>query len=513
LKPDSELGRRAAEEEKARLATIRAALDESQIAGLVENTRKLKLRQEMPDPAEALETLPVLRREDLEQQNKSIPLDVLELQDTNVLYHDLFTNGIVYLDLGFDLHTLPRELLPLTEMFGRALFEMGTKTEDFVKFSQRIGKGTGGIYTDAVSVAAFGSGETVSKLFVRGKATASQAGELLSILKDALLNANFDDRERFKQMVLEEKARLEASLVPGGARFVNTRLRAQFGETGWANDEMQGIGYLFAVRKLAHDMDTNWKSVLEWLETIRELLINRQTMIGNVTLDAENWKAFQPQLDSFLAALPCREARLFNYEIQPSPRKEGLAVPAQVNYVGKGANLYDLGYQLDGSAQVITGYLRMTHLWDKVRVQGGAYGAHVVFDDRSGILTFISYRDPNLTATLDSFDQAGAFLKGLDSSRLSENELTKAIIAAIGDLDAYQLPDAKGYTAMMRYLTHRTEEMRQKTREEVLSTNGEDFVAFGEVLDGVAQSNAVAVLGSQSTLEAADIGLEVTKVL
>ena len=129
------------------------------------------------------------------------------------------------------------------------------------------------------------------------------------------------------------------------------------------------------------------------------------------------------------------------------------------------------------------------------------------------LLSFLSYRDPNVGATLENYDKAAAFLKGLDSSRLSENELTKAIIAAIGDIDTYQLPDAKGYTSMMRYLTNRTEELRQKTRDEVLSTNGEDFIAFGEVLENVAQSNAVAVMGSQNASEAANVGLEVTKVL
>ena len=148
-----------------------------------------------------------------------------------------------------------------------------------------------------------------------------------------------------------------------------------------------------------------------------------------------------------------------------------------------------------------------------VRVQGGAYGAFAVFDDASGVFTYLSYRDPNVTTTIDAYDKAADFLKGLDSSRLTENELTKAIIAAIGDLDTYQLPDSKGYTSMMRYLTHRTDAMRQKTRDEVLSTNGEDFIAFGEVLEKVAQSNAVAVMGAQSSLESANLGLEVTKVL
>jgi Zn-dependent M16 (insulinase) family peptidase len=513
LKPDPELGRQLEEEEKARLAKVRESLNEGQTAELVENTKTLKLRQETPDSAEALETLPVLKREDLEKTSKSIPIEVLELQDTNVLYHDLFTNGIVYLDLGFDLHTLPQELIPLTEIFGRALFEMGTEREDYVKFSQRIGKSTGGVYADAVSTVAFGSQESILKLFVRGKATVSQAAELLNILKDALLTAKFDNRERLKQMVLEEKAGMESGLVPGGARFVNTRLRAQFDEAGWASDEMKGIGYLFALRELANDIDKKWKSVQKRLEQIRELLINRKALICNVTLDAENWKIFQPQLESFLSALPSREVKLFDYGIQPSMRKEGLTIPAQVNYVAKGANLYDLGYQHDGSAEVITKYLRMTYLWDKLRVQGGAYGAYVLLDDRSGVLSFLSYRDPNVAATIENYNKAAEFLKGLDSTRLTENELAKAIIAAIGELDAYQLPDAKGYTSMMRYLTNRTEELRQKTRDEVLSTNGEDFIAFGEVLEKVAGSNAVAVLGSQNAIESSNLGLEVTKVL
>jgi Zn-dependent M16 (insulinase) family peptidase len=513
LIPDPELGRRFDADEKARLAKIRESMSESQIAELVENTKKLKVRQETPDASEALESLPVLKLQDLEKNSKLIPIEALEMQETKVLYHDLFTNGIVYLDLGFDLHALPKELVALTEIFTRALLETGTDKEDYVKLSQRIGKSTGGIHGTTLTTTTFGSRESIAKLFLRGKATMGQAPELLNILNDVLLNAKFDNKARIKQIVLEEKAGVESGLVPGGHIYVNQRLRAQFGESGWAKDQMSGIGYLLALRELANDVDKKWKSVLKRLEAMRDALINRHALLCNVTLDAANWNTFKPQLDEFLSVLPIKNVKLTPFGIQPEHKKEGLTIPAQVNYVGKGANLYDLGYQYDGSAEVIVGYLRMAYLWEKIRVQGGAYGAFSVFDDASGVFTFLSYRDPNVASTIDSYDKAAAFLKTLDASRLSDNELTKAIIGAIGDLDAYQLPDAKGYTSMLRYLTGRTDEMRQKIRDQVLSTNGEDFIAFGEVLEKVAQSNAVAVLGSQSALESADVGLEVTKVL
>lgn len=513
IKPDPELGRGLEEDEKARLAKIRESLSESQIVELIESTQKLKRSQETPDSPEALETLPVLKLQDLEKKSQTIPIEILDLQDTKVLYHDLFTNRIVYLDLGFDLHALPKDLLPLTEIFARALLETGTDKEDYVKLSQRIGKSTGGIYSSAVTATAFGSRENVAKLFLRGKATVTQSAELLNILKDILLSANFDNKERLKQIVLEEKSGLESALVPRGHIFVNQHLRAQFGESGWAKDQLNGIGYLFALRELANDIDRKWKSVLKKLETMRDVLVNRNALLCNVTLDAANWEMFKPQLETFLSALPSKAAKLSSFDVQPAHIKEGLAVPAQVNYVGKGANLYDLGYEYDGSAEVIVGYLGLAYLHDKVRVQGGAYGVFSVFDNASGVFTYLSYRDPNVAATIDNYDKAAAFLKGLDASRLSDNELTKAIIAAIGDLDIYQLPDAKGYTSMLRYLTNRTDQLRQKTRDEVLSTNGEDFIAFGEVLEKVALSNAVTVLGSQNAIESANIGLEVMKVL
>lgn len=170
-----------------------------------------------------------------------------------------------------------------------------------------------------------------------------------------------------------------------------------------------------------------------------------------------------------------------------------------MNYVGKAANLYDLGYQLHGSVSVILNYLRSTWLWERVRVQGGAYGGFCLFDRRSGVLSYLSYRDPNLLDTLDNYDQSAEFLRQLD---LSDDELIKSIIGAIGLIDAYQLPDAKGYTSMVRYLAGDSNEMRQRLRDQVLSTTAADFEAFVEVLEQVKRQGLVVVLGSEEAIEA-----------
>jgi presequence protease len=187
-----------------------------------------------------------------------------------------------------------------------------------------------------------------------------------------------------------------------------------------------------------------------------------------------------------------------------TPGDEGLTIPAQVNYVGKGANLYQLGYSLDGSLLVIGNALRTTWLWERVRMRGGAYGAYFAFDHRSGILTFLSYRDPNLLETLKVYDDSGEFLRKLE---LNQDELTKNIIGVISDLDAYQLPDAKGYTSMIRYLSGETEESRQRLRDQVLSTTVDDFHAFAETLDKVKEVGQIVVLGSAEVVAKAGEGL------
>jgi Zn-dependent M16 (insulinase) family peptidase len=421
--------------------------------------------------------------------------------------HDLFTNGILYLDLGFDLHRLPQEYLPMVPLFGRALLEMGTEKEDYVRLSQRVGSKTGGIQAVPMLSAVLGKKTSAAWLFLRGKAIAGQSSDLFSILHDVLLTARFDQPERFRQMVLEEKAEQEAMLVPAGHQVVNSRIRAQISEADWASEQMGGVNYLFFLRQLVEKIDSDWPGVLLSLERIRQILLNKKYMLCNVTLDIGHWHTVQPHLVHFLEMLPGHEGKTEDYctwQPSPTPNYEGLAIPAKVNYVGKGANLYDLGYELDGSILVVRNYLRTTWLWEKVRVQGGAYGGMCAFDSRSGIFTYLSYRDPNLLKTLEIYDQTASFLRGLE---LSQDELVKTIIGAIGEMDTYQLPDAKGYTSLVRTLVGETDAFRQKMREGVLSASKEDFIRFADILEALNQSGKVVVMGSQEDLEAANIEL------
>ncbi|MEP7285425.1 MAG: insulinase family protein [Chloroflexota bacterium] len=514
FQPDPELRQREDDAEKARLAETRAAMSQDELQAVIDNTHQLRLLQSLPDSPEALATIPTLKLTDLDRQNKLIPLAVLEDQGSKILYHDLFTNEMVYLDVGFNLHTLPQDYLPYVPLFSRALLELGTQTEDFVKLSQRIGRKTGGLRTSSLTSAIRGRESGTTWLLLRGKATMPQVDDLLAILRDVLLTVNLDNQERFRQIVLEEKSSEEAGLVPSGHMVANTRLRAHFTEADWVAEQMGGVSYLFFLRSLVEMVDTDWPSVLKTLEAIHQRLISRKAMICNVTLDGHNFGQFHPALTNFIATMPDTEAELVQWMPMPSPTNEGLTIPAQINYVAKGTNLYKLGYQINGSAHVVLNYVRTNWLWDRIRVQGGAYGGFCRLDERSGVFSYLSYRDPNLLKTLDNYDGTSQFLR---ETELTDSEVVKNIIGVIGTMDDYQLPDAKGYTSMVRYLAGDSDEARQRLREEVLATTAHDFKAFAEVLQQVNEQGHVVVLGSQSAIEAANAAkgnwLQVSKVL
>jgi len=493
LEPDIDLHQKELAREKQSLEKVRSGMGPSDLIKTVENTRELKRLQGVPDSPEALAMIPRLKLEDMAKTNKILPIETSTHAEVKHLFHDLHTNGILYFDLGMDLHALPEGYLPYVPLFGRAFLEMGTEKEDFVSLTQRIGQKTGGLTSVTLTSVHRDQQTAVTWLFLRGKALVAQAVDLMDILSDVLLTVRLDNRDRFRQMLLEEKAGLEQGIVTGGHRFVNLRLRAHFNEAHWAAEQMGGISYLFFLRELIQRVEEDWPGVLRNLEAMRRILVRRPNMILNVTLDEKNGSNIETPVKEFLERLPGTPSKRKAWIRTSPPPFEGLTIPSQINYVGKGANLYSNGYRFHGSALAISRYLQTGLLWEKVRVQGGAYGAFCMFDRLSGVLSLVSYRDPNVLETLDVFDNTAAFLKELV---LDDDERTKSVIGAIGGLDAHLLPDAKGRLSMIRHLRGDSDGDRQRMREELLETSAKHFRDFAGYLEVLTRGGMVKIMGS-----------------
>jgi len=501
LQPDPQVKVERDTAEETRLQRERSSMSPDAIETIIADMEELERRQTMPDAPEDLAKIPRLTLADLEREIKTVPTEIISGDNGTIYYHDLATSGIVYADIGFDLYALPDDLLPYVGLFGRALVEIGTEREDYVRLLQRIGAKTGGIRPDYLASQTIGQAGSIAYLFLRAKAMGAQTQDMLDILSDILLTVKLDNRERFLQMALEDKARQEAGLGMSGHLIANNRLRAHFDDAGWFSEQLSGISHLFFVRELIGQIQNDWEAVLEKLETLRSLLINRSAAVVNVTADADTWATFQPQLDAFLSGLPSSPFTPQTWQRAALPPYEGVTVPTQVNFVGKGANLYDLGYKVHGSHVVILKHLNLDYMWNKVRVQGGAYGGTCLFNHVSGVTTFLSWQDPNLIDTLKIYDGTADYLRKIE---LSESDLEKAIIGAISQLDPYQLPDAKGYSATMRHLIGYTDAMRQQMRDEVLGTTIADFRALADVMARIPDAGYVVVTSSAERIAKAN---------
>ncbi len=512
LLPDPGLYDRIEQREQETLSKLVDNISENEKEELRLKNKELKKKQKAPDKPEDLARIPTLEIKDLPREVQRIPVLVDSPKETTILYHDIFTQGILYFDLGFDLGRIPQRYLSYVPLFGRALVEMGTEKEDYVSLSQRIQAKTGGIHSETFTSCQEDQEQFAAWLIVRGKTMQGKAQDLFDIFEDILLRVNLDDQERFRQILLEEKAREEQGLIPAGHQIVNRRIRGKYTVSDWANEQMNGLNYLLFLRSLEEALDSgNWSRILEDMENLRHILVDRPSMVANVTIDEANWSKIEPVLSSFLDKIPAVGA-LENepWGMTADSINEGMTLPAQVNYVGKGINLYEHGYRFHGSSLVVNRYLRTSWLWDNVRVQGGAYGAFSLFDRLSGVLTFVSYRDPNLYDTLQVFDQTAQYLTQM---QMDKKELEKAIIGAIGDMDTYLLPDAKGFISMLRYLIGETDDKRQKMREEILSTGQEDFRQFGRWLEALRDNGLVTVLGNRGNIVAArEQGISFDKV-
>ncbi|VFQ65797.1 unnamed protein product [Cuscuta campestris] len=502
MQPDPEKASSDEATEKEILNKVKSSMTEEDLAELARSTHELRLKQETPDPPEALKTIPSLSLQDIPKKPVHVPIEVGDINGIKVLRHDLFTNDILYAEVVFNMNFLKPELVPLLPLFCQSLLEMGTKNMDFVQLSQLIGRKTGGISVYPLTSSVRGTMDPCTHMIVRGKAMSGKTEDLFNLINNIIQDVQLTDQKRFKQFVSQSKARMENRLRGSGHSIAGARMDAKLNAAGWLSEQMGGVSYLEFLRSLEEKVDNNWPEISSSLEEIRRSLFSKDGCLVNLTADQKTLMNADKHVSSFLDTLPSnslQEPTTWNGRL--SPGNEAIVVPTQVNYVGKAANLYGAGYELKGSAYVISKHISNTWLWDRVRVSGGAYGGFCDFDTHSGVFSFLSYRDPNLMKTLDVYNGTSDFLKELE---MDDDALTKAIIGTIGDVDAYQLPDAKGYTSLLRYLMGVTAEEREKRCEEILSTRLSDFKEFGDVIQAVKDNGVVVAVASAEDVDAAN---------
>lgn len=509
LLPDPQLAELRQKRETTTLAEIQGSSSPAARQQMVDETEHLIEAQSTPDSPEDLAKIPSLGLNDLPLKNAVIPFELKKIPQT-FISHNLHTNGILYASLLLPIKRIPPKLAPLMPLFCRSFMDFGTAKEDYSQLGMKIASKLGNLGVSTLLGNRYDSGDPFCYLAVSGKVVKDNMNDLFNLMEEILLEPQKDQKiilNRLSQMVPEDRNRLEASLQVAGHAACAMRVGAHFSGTDAWGEAAGGISQLRFLSNLEKRLKEEPETVLSDFTELRELILGSSGAIFDCAADADMIDQAQKGAESLMKALPVQTALdsgepLSSWPAMTDlPLDEAFLTNGLVNYVAKGANLYDLGYKYSGSAAVIIRWLRMSRLWEEVRVAGGAYGAFCALNRLNGNYVCSSYRDPNVDRTLSVYDGLGPYLRSFNPDKA---QLTQAIVGAVGDLDTYLLPDAKAAKSLLLWLCGLTEEERQKNREEMLATTAKDFHDFAEVLSAASEQSAICVIGGSGAKKAAE---------
>ena len=519
MKPNLALEKMTIQAEEERLAAVKSSMSSGQLQEIVEGTKKLKAMQAAEDTPEDRATIPRLSLGDIERTVKTIPITVVSRAGEGVvLTHDLETSGILYADIAFDMKDIDPADVPLIPLFTRLLMESGTAHFDDVTLSRKIGTNTGGLGASVYADVKQNGGKVTDPnsgllyLMLRGKCVRDKIGDLFGLVQEVLLHSNVaTNQKRAVEILKETKVRRESSVISSGHTYGATRLGAQYSFLGYYNEKTGGISFVRELGALLTQAESDWPTFSSRLQRLQNSIVRSGGAVINLTADKQTLAVAQSSVDALFGALPVPSASsqgkglLFDSWSAASllPKKnEGFSMPSQVNYVCKAVSAVPQGDRVKGSYSVVSRFLSTGYLWENVRVMGGAYGGFARLGEDSGRFVLMSYRDPNLSKTLDVYNGLVPFLaKAVDT--LQDEDILQAVVGAVGDLDSPMTADQKGFASMSRYLAGETDEERQQWRDEVLQTSKTDFKDFADKLAAAEKTSSVVVFGSGPALEAA----------
>jgi Zn-dependent M16 (insulinase) family peptidase len=496
-------GKKGLAEQKAKsleekLTKYKASLSEEEIQKIVQGTKTLKERQTTPDSVEVLETIPLLERSDIEACVEHLPLKEKDEDGVKVLSHNIFTNKIAYINILFDAKKVNMELLPYVTLLSTLLGRVSTKDTNYSDLSNEINIHTGGIH---FTTEVYGDSENFEKfspkLAVKTKALTQKIPKLFDIMTEIISITEFSDKKRLKELIQQLKSRQEMKIVDRGHMTAAGRLTSYFSPASAYIEKTSGISFYKFINEIERDFDNKSGEIIENLKKVSKLIFNKNNLMISVTGEDDIYNAFVGELPKIIKILGQEKLPDVEYDFKLTRNNEGLLTSSDVQYVAKGYNFIKMGYAYSGKMLVLKTIASLDYLWNRVRVQGGAYGGFANIA-RSGNIVLVSYRDPNLQETLKAYDGICDYIGSFEAS---EREMTKYIIGTISDLDSPLTPSMKGERATAYYIRGISEEQRQQEREEVLSTTSEDIKSFKTLLNDITKENYYCVLGNENKLK------------
>lgn len=498
VKPKRGLGNERDEALAKELSDYKASLSDEEIKKLIEDTEHLKKYQEEPSSDEDLRKLPMLTRADMKKNAMPFSNIEDELLDVKVVRHDIESNGIDYISFLFDAGDFAQSELGYLGFFTNALGLVSTEKYSYTDLANATNIYTGGISTGTASHPDIKDRNNfVFKFEVKLKVLEKNLDKALELMEQMLLSSDFTDTKRLGELVAQIKARLQANLSSSGHLVAAMRSMSSFSRYALYQDELKGIAFYRSICRIEKELSESPKSVSDKLAAIAKKLFARNRMLISFTGNNEAYGNAKPSLEKVMTGFNKMSAVGNQAEVHFNTAKEAFIDASQIQYVAKTGDFICEGYEYTGALRLLRIILSYDYLWINVRVKGGAYGCMNTFL-RSGESYFVSYRDPNLSDTLDVYDRIPEYIKSFSPD---ERDMTKYIIGTFSALDTPMNPEAKGSRSLSAYLEGITYEQIQKERNEILNAQPEDIRRLADLVEAVLKKDSICVIGNENMIK------------
>lgn len=498
VKPKRGLGNEREEALAKELSDYKASLSDEEIKKLIEDTEHLKKYQEEPSSDEDLRKLPMLTRADMKKNAMPFSNIEDELLDVKVVRHDIESNGIDYISFLFDAGDFAQSELGYLGFFTNALGLVSTEKYSYTDLANATNIYTGGISTGTASHPDIKDRNNfVFKFEVKLKVLEKNLDKALELMEQMLLSSDFTDTKRLGELVAQIKARLQANLSSSGHLVAAMRSMSSFSRYALYQDELKGVAFYRSICHIEKELSESPKSVSDKLAAIAKKLFARNRMLISFTGNNEAYGNAKPSLEKVIAGFNKMSAVGNQAEVHFNTAKEAFIDASQIQYVAKTGDFICEGYEYTGALRLLRIILSYDYLWINVRVKGGAYGCMNTFL-RSGESYFVSYRDPNLSDTLDVYDRIPEYIKSFSPD---ERDMTKYIIGTFSALDTPMNPEAKGSRSLSAYLEGITYEQIQKERNEILNAQPEDIRRLADLVEAVLKKDSICVIGNENMIK------------
>ncbi|MFW1972066.1 insulinase family protein [Acinetobacter bereziniae] len=513
LVPDANKSALEAQEEKARLAKIGAALTDADKAEIIAQTEALKVRQETPDD---LDLLPKVGLEDIPAELPIVQGQLREIIcngiDTPLNLYHAGTNGIYYQQV---LIQIPDQIVksPYFNLLSVLMGEVGAGEYDYLQLQQLQTAVSGGLGMGASLRSKTDDKGQISAWLTLTTKSLTDRFDAIGLLKLAFEQLRFDEKDRIIELLQQRKTRWASRLSGSGHSYAMQIASRQMSALAKRDYDNTGLGALNWLGDLVAKIENDEVAYDEFIEELKS--IHRGLMLAPkqflLVCEEHHSERLVEEVQIVWDKLSVDQAPVYLSKVEQddSHADQAWLIQANVQFCASAYQAVEVSHPDAAPLMVLAGYLRNGFLHSAIREKGGAYGGGASYDGNACAFRFYSYRDPRLAETFQDFE---ASLNWLLNKEQHAYQLEEAILGLVSSMDKPGSPAGEAITACYALLHGRTPAFRKQLRERLLNVTIDDLkrVTQTYLVEQKPVKAVVAPVAKKELLE--QLGFEIKKV-